>query len=134
MDTKNILLLITDTEKYFLEYLTQRNVTVEDRMTRAIHFLLAALKDVTNSIWDSQLEAIGAVRAIFENWQTVESLPPVSPKPIVPFTKPAPLRYPAPTSKGDQDRDRVTTSKGSFKQQTPVIPKGIQVAVNSMGD
>ena len=39
-----------------------------------------------------------------------------------------------PTSKGDHGRYRLTTSKGAFKQHTPVIPKKRQVAVNSKGD
>ena len=43
------------------------------------------------------------------------------------------IRYPAPTSKDDQGKYKVTTSKGDLKQQTPVISKERQVAVNSKG-
>ena len=100
-------------------------------MMHAIHFLSEALRDVPTSQCDSQLAAIEAVHAIFENWRTVESSPnfppttvPNPPKLIVPLPKPSPLRYPAPTSKGDHGKDRVKNSKGAFKQQTPVIPKG----------
>ena len=56
-----------------------------------------------------------------------------SPQPIVLLSKPAPLIYPLPTSKGDHGRDRVTTSKSAFKQQTPVISKQQQVEFNSKG-
>ena len=79
----------------------------KDRITHAIHFLSAAIKDVPNSIRNYQLAAIEDVRAIFENWQKVEPLPPIyptavpPPKPTVPWPKPSLLRYPAPTSKGD---------------------------------
>ena len=121
-------------------YLTQPQVTEEDRMSHAIQFLSAALKYVPNSICNSQLAAIEAVRTIFANWQKIESLPPISPKvvppppkPIVPIRESAPIRYPAPTSKGEQGRDRVTTSKGASKQQTLIISKKSQVAANSKG-
>ena len=115
-------------------------MTAEDIMTHAIHFLSAALKDVPNIICDSQLAAIEAARAIFSNWRIVEALPPASTtavaptKSIAPVPKPAPLRYPAPTYEGDQGRDRVTTSKGDLQQQTPVLYKNSQVAVNCKGD
>ena len=77
-------MLIKDTAKYFHEYLTQPHVTAEDRITHAIHFLLEKLKDVPNIICDSQLAAIEAVHTIFANWQTLESLTPVSPKVLPP--------------------------------------------------
>ena len=109
-------------------------------MTHAIHFFSAALKDVLNSICDSQLASIECVRSIFANWRIVESLSSVSPKVVPPpksivsLPKLSPLRYPATTSKGGQGRDRVTTSKGGFKQQTPVISKKTQVSANFKGD
>ena len=54
-------LIITDTAEYLHRYLTQPQITAEDRMTRAIQFLTAALKDVPERIFNSQLEAIDAV-------------------------------------------------------------------------
>ena len=57
-------MLITDTAEYLHEYITQPSVRDEDRMAHAIHFLSTALKYVPNSIFDSQLAAIEAVRAI----------------------------------------------------------------------
>ena len=59
----------------------------EDRMTHAIHLLLTTLKYVPNGVCNSQLAAIEAVRTIFANWRTVESLPPASPK-VLPHPKP----------------------------------------------
>ena len=115
-------------------YLTQPHVTEEDLMTHTIHFLSAALKYVPNSICDYQIAAIESVRTIFENWQKVESLPPPPPTPIVTIKESAPIRYPAPTSKGDQGRDRVTTPKGESQQQKLIISKNTQVAANSKGD
>ena len=138
--SKTKSLLITYTAEYLHTYLTQPHVTAEDRITHSIHFLSAALKDVPNSICDSQLAAIEAVRKIFAKLRTVESLPPASPKvlpppkPIVPIRESAPIRYPAPTSKGDQGRNRVTTSKGASQQQPIIISKKIQVAANYKGD
>ena len=91
-------------------------------MMHYIHFLFAVLKDVTTSLWDSQLSAIEAVCAIFEEWRTVESSTTVPPtevpnpsKPILPLPKPSLLRYPVPTSKGDHGKERVTISKCAFK-------------------
>ena len=72
--SKKKSLLIIDTVEYLHEYLTKPNVTEEDRMTHTIHFLSVTLKYVPNSICNSQLAAIEAVREIFENWRTVESL------------------------------------------------------------
>ena len=138
--SKTKSLLITDTAEYLHAFLTQPHVTEEDIRTHAIHFFLAALKDVPNSTCDSQLAEIESVRRIFKNWRTVDSLPPAStkvvplPKPIIPIQESAPIRYPAPTSKGDQGRDRVTTSKGASQQQPLIISKNIQVAANSKGD
>ena len=88
-------------------------------MTHAIHFLSAVLKDVPKILCDSQLSAIEAVRAIFANWLIVESSPtvhptvvPNPPKPILLLSKPSPLRYPPPTSKGYHVKDMISTSKG----------------------
>ena len=70
------------------------------------------------------------------SWVLVTVSPKVVPPPksIVSLPKLSPLRYPATTSKGGQGRDRVTTSKGGFKQQTPVISKKTQVSANFKGD
>ena len=59
--------MITDTAEYLHRYLTQPLITAEDRMTHAIQFLTGALKDVPESIFNSQLAAIDAVRTIFSN-------------------------------------------------------------------
>ena len=45
------------------EYITQPNVTVEDRMIHAIHFLSVLLKDVLKRICDYQLASIEAAFA-----------------------------------------------------------------------
>ena len=109
-------------------------------MTQAIQFLLAALKDAPNSICNYQLATIEAFRKIFENCRTVESLTPASPKlvpptkPIVPIQESSPIRYPASTSKGDHDRDRVKTFKGASQQHTLISSKNTQVAANYKGD
>ena len=62
IDIKTKSLIIIDTAEYLHAYPTQPHVTAEYIMTHAIHFLLAALKDVPNRICDYQLEAIEAVR------------------------------------------------------------------------
>ena len=87
IDSNTKSLIITDTSEYLHAYLTQSHVASEYRMTHAIHLLSAALKDVPNSICNSQLASIESVRTIFENWRTVEFLPPASPK-VVPLSKP----------------------------------------------
>ena len=58
IDSKNKSLIITDTTEYLHAYLTHPQVTEEDLIAHAIHFLSAALKDVPVSICDSQLAAI----------------------------------------------------------------------------
>ena len=67
IDGKTKALVITDTDEYLHIYLTQPHITAEDRMTHAIIFLTAPLKDVPASICNSKLAAIDAVRAIFSN-------------------------------------------------------------------
>ena len=108
IDSKTKSMLFTYTEEYLHDYLTQPRVTSEDRMTHDIHFLSVAIKDVPTSLCNSQITDIKAVCEIFSKWITVESYPTVPstalsnpPKPIVPLPKPSPIRYPAPTSKGD---------------------------------
>ena len=85
MDRKKNSLLIIDIVEYLHEYLTQPQVTVEDIITHTTHFLSTAFKDVPNSICYYQLAAIEAVWAIFANWRTVDSLPPMSPKVVPPL-------------------------------------------------
>ena len=75
IDSKTKALIITDTAEYFHKYLTQPHITAEDRMAHAIKFLTAALNDVPASICDSQLAAIEAVKEIFTNGRTKESIP-----------------------------------------------------------
>ena len=140
IDSKAKALIITDTVEYLHEYLNQPTVISEDIMTHAIHFLSEDLKDVPTSLCHYQLADIKSVCKIFANWIIVESYTtvpstavPNPPKPIVPFPKIFPIRYPAPTYKGDNGQDRLTTSKGALKQQTPVTPKGRKVKVNSKG-
>ena len=64
IDVKTKALIITDTAEYLHRYLKQPHITAEDRMTHAIQFFTAALKDVPAIICNSQLAAIDAVRAI----------------------------------------------------------------------
>ena len=66
--------MITDTDEYLHTHLTQTHITAEDRMTHAVQFLTAALKDVPASICNSQLAAIDAVRAIFTNGKTIKPI------------------------------------------------------------
>ena len=103
IDSKTKALIITDTDEYFHKYLTQPHITAEDRMSHAIQFLTAALKDVPASICDSQLAAIEAVRALFTNGKTIKSIPhKISKAPLI-SRQEAPERYRTPTSKGGQE-------------------------------
>ena len=52
IDSKTKSLIITDTAKYVHSYLMQPQVTAGYRMTHAIYFLSATLKDVPTSIYD----------------------------------------------------------------------------------
>ena len=90
-------LIITDTAEYLHRYLTQPHITAEDRMTHAIQFLTAALKDVPTSICNSQLAAIDAVRSIFKN----ETIKPIKNKKS---------RAPLIKRQADTERYRVPTS------------------------
>ena len=109
-------------------------------MTHTIHFLSAEIKDVPVILCDTQLAAIESVHAIFSNWRTVEAyiiVPPTAvtnqPKTTVPLPNPSPIQYPAPTFKGVHSKDRVVTSKGVLKGQTPLTPKDGEVPVNFKG-
>ena len=75
IDSKTNALIVTDASEYFHAYLTQPQVTAEDILNHAIHFLSAALKYVPSSICDSQLEAIEDVQTIFGNWRTLAPRP-----------------------------------------------------------
>ena len=55
INSKTKSLIFTDIAEYLHAYLTQTQVTAEDRITHSIHFLSAALKDVPTIICDSQL-------------------------------------------------------------------------------
>ena len=78
IDVKTKALIITDTSEYLHRYLTQPQITAEDRMTHAIQFLTAAQKDVPASICNSQLAAIDAVRTIFSNGTIIKSEPKIT--------------------------------------------------------
>ena len=71
IDANTKTLIITDTAEYLHRYLTQPQITAEERMTHAIQFLTAALKVVPASICNSQLAAIDAVRTIFSGTKGV---------------------------------------------------------------
>ena len=64
---KTKALIIMDNSEYLHRYLPQPYITAEDRMTHTIQFLTAVLKDVPESICNSQLAAIDTVREIFTN-------------------------------------------------------------------
>ena len=53
IDGKTKALVITDTAEYLHRYLTQPHITAEYRMTHDIKVLIAALKDVPESICNS---------------------------------------------------------------------------------
>ena len=74
IDSKTKALILTDTAEYLHKYLTQPQITAEDRMAHAIQFLTAALNDVPASIYDSQLAAIEAMREIFKDGKTIKSI------------------------------------------------------------
>ena len=132
--SKTKALIIINTAEYLHEYLTQPHITAEYRMTHAIQFLTAALKDVPASICDSQLAAIEAVREIFTNGRTLESSPHKKPiSPLIPRQE-ALARYPTPTSKGGQENHTDITSKGAVQQKVITIPKKAQVKINSADD
>ena len=140
IESKTKSLIFTDTAEYLHAYLTHPQVTAEYRMTHAIHFFSLALKDAPTSICDSKLAAIEAVWTIFASWRTVESLPPESPKLlphptlVAPLKSSAPLRYPPPTSKGGQGKERVKNSKGVSHQHPLITSKNTQVSVDSKDD
>ena len=140
IDRKTKKLIIIDTAEYLHQYLTQTHITAEYRMTHAIHFLYAALKDVPTSTCDLKLAAIEAVRTIFANWRTLEYLPPKNPTvltqstPIIPRQAVAPVSYPTLTSKVGQEQHTAITSKGSVQQKVITILKNTQVTINSKGD
>ena len=112
-------------------------LTAEDRMTHTIHFLSGALKDIPTSIGDSQLAAIEAVRAIFENWKTVESLPPEAkivlphPTPVIPRQAAAPVWYSPPASKVGQEKKDGHKFQGCSTTKVTHYSKKNQVAINS---
>ena len=101
-----------------------------------IHFLSVVLKDVSVSLCNSQIVAIGVVCTIFEKYRTIEAYPTVHtkkvrypPKSAVPLLKPLPVRYPAPTSDSFHGKERSATSKGVLKYQASVTSKGGKVPV-----
>ena len=105
-----------------------------------IHFLSAALKDLSASLCNSQIEAIEAVCALLEKCRTIEAYPRVHtkkvqypPKSAVPLLKPLPVRYPAPTSEGFHGKERSATSKGVLKHQASLTSKVGQVPVTYKG-
>ena len=93
-------------------------MTSEYIINHTIHFLSASLKDSPTSTRNSKLAAIEAVRTIFVNWQTLESLPPkentVLPHStlLIPRQAVEPVRYPTTTFKGGRENQTAITSKG----------------------
>ena len=82
---------ISDTIKVLHDYLTQPEVTVEDRIVHALNFLSCALKDATASAHHEQLEAITKLRDIFTGWKTKPdyAAPPLPQAPPYPTILPA---------------------------------------------
>ena len=121
IDGKTKALIITDTDEYLHRYLTQPQITAEDRMTHAIQFLTAALKYVPASICNSQLAAIDAVRIIFSNGTIKSSQNKISQAPLI-KNQAKPEKYRLPTSKGDPVEKPATISKGVLKEKVHTRP------------
>ena len=121
IDAKTKALIITDTAEYLHRYLTQPQITAEDRMTHAIQFLTAALKDVPASICNSQLADFDAVRKIFSNGTIKSSQNKISQAPLM-KNQEKPEKYRLPNSKGDQVEKPATISKGVLKATVHTRP------------
>ena len=114
-------------------YLTQPHITAEDRMTHAIQFLTAALKDVPAIIYNSQLAAIDAVREIFPNGTIKPSQNKKSQAPLM--EKQAKLeRYRVPTSKGDRENKPATNSNGALIETFHTVPKIKNITIITVDD
>ena len=105
IDGKTKALIITDTSEYLHRYLTQPQITAEDRMKHAIQFLTSALKDIPASICNSQLAAIDAVRTIFSIVTIKPNQNKISQAPLI-SNQAKPEKYRLPTSKGDKVKKR----------------------------
>ena len=126
-------LIITDTAEYLHRYLTQPHITAEDIMTHAIQFFTAALKNVPAIICNSQLAAIDSVRAIFTNG-TIKPIQNKTTRATLVKRQAAPERYRVPTSKGDQENQPVTTSKGALKQTVHTFTTIKNIKINTVDD
>ena len=103
-------------------------------MTHEIQFLTSAPKDVPESICNSQLAAIDAVRAIFTIGKTIK---PIQNKttiaPLIP-RQAVPEQYRIPTSKGYQENQPATTSKGALQQTVHTFQKNKNITIKSVDD
>ena len=79
--TKSII--ISDTIKVLHDYLTQPEVTSEDRIVHSLKFLSCAVKDASTTIHHKQLSAIYKLRDLLSHWKTNTALVPPSSTPTV---------------------------------------------------
>ena len=102
-------------------------------MTHAIKVLAAALKDFPESICNSQLAVIDAVREIFTNGRIKPIQNKTTRAPLI-QRQAAPERYQVSTFKGYQENQPATTSKGALKQAVHTFPKNKHITINSVDD
>ncbi|KAL7490191.1 hypothetical protein ACHAW6_015937 [Cyclotella cf. meneghiniana] len=78
VDSESKTIAVLDTIEFRHHYLTQLNVTPDDRITHAINFLTCALHNVPSLAHDNQLHDIAGLRAIFTKWQANPQLSPLA--------------------------------------------------------
>ena len=80
-------LIISNTVEFRHNYLSQPEVSYEDRLLHAINFLSTAIADAPANALDAQLSAIESLRNLFARWTAGPSTTPPAP---VPLTRPTP--------------------------------------------
>ena len=102
-------------------------VIMSSAVTWGCVIYLCKYSAVSVIINDLVLLSIEAVRTIFANWKTLESLPPEDhkvlrhPTPVIPSQAATPVRYPTLTSKGGQEKKRATNTKGAIQKKSLTI-------------
>eukprot|EP00804_Cyclotella_cryptica_P010308 CCRYP_012223-RA/>CCRYP_012223-RA protein AED:0.11 eAED:0.15 QI:0/0/0/1/0/0.5/2/0/935 len=124
--TKN--LIISDTVEFRHNYLSQPEVSYEDRLLHAINFLSTAIADAPANALNAQLSAIESLRNLFALWTAGPSTTPPAP---VPLTRPTPSQAIPPSTPTNSP----STSKGGAPADTNhPYPRGHSAATSKGGD
>ena len=83
VDTATKSTLISDTIEVLHDYLTQPEVTHEERIIHVLNFLSCSVRDAARTVHHEKISTISKLRNLFRSWKTSTALTPTEANPAL---------------------------------------------------